>query len=96
MSERVRGIALNTLNLTSSDSTTINSGNTGQRKYILGVFVSSVSGSPTLALADSAKTIAAQFTPAAATWYPMPVVIDGALSITIGATLNCTVFYGSE
>lgn len=95
MSERVRGIALNTLNLTSSDSTTIASNNTGQRKYILGVFVSTVSGG-TLALADAAKTIAATFTPVAATWYPMPVVIDGALSITIGASVNCTVFYGGE
>lgn len=95
MSERVRGIALNTLNLTSTDSTTIKSTNTGQRAFILGIFVSTVSGG-TIALADSFKTLAAAFTPAAATWYPMPVTIDGQLTVTITASVNCTVFWGIE
>lgn len=95
MSERVRGVALQTLNLTATDNSSIVSNNTGQRKFLRGIFVSSASSVPTLAVSDSLKTIAAQFTPAVG-WYDLPVIIDGTLTVAIGGTVNCTVYYGSE
>lgn len=82
------------LNLTASDSS-IKSNNTGQKKYLLGVFVSTVSGG-TLAVADDSGPILAAITPVAGTFYRLPCVIDGTLAVTISASVNCTVFYGSE
>lgn len=96
MSERVRGVALQTLNLTATDNSTIASNNSGQRKFLRGIFVSAASVGPTITVSDSLKTIAAQFTPVAATWYDLPVVIDGTLTVAIGGTVNCTVYYGGE
>lgn len=95
MSERTRPIALQTLHLTATDNTSIVSNNTGQRKFLRGIFVSAASSVPTLAVSDSFKTIAAQFTPAVG-WYDLPVIIDGTLSVALGGTVDCTVYYGQE
>lgn len=84
------------LHLTSSDSTSVKSDNTGQKKYLLGVFVSQASNTPTLAISDDFSPIMAQLTPVAGTFYRLPCVIDGQLAVAIGGTVDCTVFFGSE
>lgn len=65
---------------------------------LLGIFVSSASGSPTLAVYDSASTgtsapIVAQWTPVAATFYPIPTSYASGLYVAIGGTVQCTVIY---
>lgn len=62
---------------------------------MLGIFVSSVSGSPTLAVADGSTTLIATFTPVAATFYPMPLRFGTSLIVTVGATCSCTVLWGT-
>jgi hypothetical protein len=57
--------------------------------------VSSVSGSPTLAVSDSDGSKIATFTPVAATFYPMPLRFRGSLVVTVGATCSCTVHWGT-
>lgn len=59
-----------------------------------GIFVASASSSPTIKVEDSAgTTFVNTFTPAAATWYPMPGGLANGLKVTIGGTVDCTVFY---
>ncbi len=63
-----------------------------------GIFVSTVSGSPTLAIYDSASTtttvpIIAQFIPVAATFYPMKTTFATGLYVVVGGTVQCTVVY---
>lgn len=65
----------------------------GRKNNLLGVFVSQASATPTLQLADSSGNIANTFTPAAGTFYPLPCAIIGTLTVTIGGTVDCTVFY---
>lgn len=77
----------NANNITST--TTIFTGPCG----ILGIFVSSVSGSPTLKISDGATTLVNTFTPVAATWYPVPAKCHTSLVVTVGATLDCCVFW---
>lgn len=65
---------------------------------ILGIWVSSASGSPTIAIYDSATTtttlpIASTFTPVAATFYRIPAAFANGLYIVIGATVSCTIIY---
>ena len=60
---------------------------------LLGIFVSSVSGSPTLKIGDGGTTLVNTFTPVAATWYPMPGTMATSLVVTVGATLDCCVFW---
>ncbi len=65
---------------------------------ILGIFVSSVSGSPTITVYDSATTtttakIVDTFIPVAATFYAMPASYASGLYVVIAATVSCTVFY---
>ena len=79
--------AQNYRNITST--TTIFTG-TGS---ILGIFVSSASSSPTITVSDGVGTMVAQFTPVAATFYPMPGRFNTSLIVTIGGTVNCTVFW---
>lgn len=81
------------LNLTATDNSTIVGGPGKSRKNLVGIFVASASGSPSIKVADAAGTIVNTFTPVAATWYPMPVEIQGQLVVTIANTVDCTVFY---
>lgn len=65
---------------------------------LLGIFVSSASGSPTITIYDSATTtttdpIVSVFTPVAATWYPIPAVYKNGLYVVIAATVGCTVIF---
>lgn len=72
-----------------SSTTTIYTG-TGS---ILGIFVSSASSSPTITVSDGSSTMVAQFIPVSATFYPMPGRFGTSLVVTIGGTVNCTVFW---
>lgn len=80
-------------NMTSTD-TSIVCATGGGGLALLGVFVASASNTPTLKLADSGGTIANTFTPVSGTFYPLPCQLSGTLTVTIGGTLDCTVFYG--
>ena len=60
---------------------------------LLGIFVASASSSPTITVSDGASTLVAQFTPVAATFYPMPGRFGTSLIVTLGGTVNCTVFW---
>ena len=75
------------LNITATNATLKNGGVLG------GIFVASASNTPTIKVEDSAGTIVDTFTPAAATWYRIPAEWSGTLTITIGGTVNCTVFF---
>lgn len=63
---------------------------------VTGVWVSSASGSPTIAIYDSATTgtgtiIANTFTPVASTYYPIPFAVQNGVYVVIGGTVDCTV-----
>lgn len=62
-----------------------------------GIFVSSVSGFPTITLYDgtsaSGATIVAQFSPIAGTPYPFPCRFSTGLYAAIGGTVNATAFF---
>jgi hypothetical protein len=77
----------NFTNITST--TTIRTGSGG----LLGIFVASASGSPTLKVSDGSSTMVNTFTPIAGTFYPMPGRVTTSLVVTVGATLDCTVFW---
>ena len=74
-------------NITST--TTVYTGTGG----VLGVFVASCSGGPSIKINDGASTIVDTFVPSAATWYAIPARFNTSLSVTIGGTVNCTVFW---
>ena len=59
---------------------------------LLGVFVSS-SSAGTLKFADGKGTIANTFSAAAATFYRLPCRFQGTLTVTVGGTLDATIFY---
>ena len=79
--------SMNATNITST--TTIRTGTGG----LFGIFVSSASGSPTLKIADGSTTLVNTFTPVAATFYQLPARFGTSLVITVGATLDCCVFW---
>lgn len=63
---------------------------------LLGVWVSSASAVPTIAVYDSATTttttiIANTFTPVASTWYPLPFACVNGVYVVISGTVDCTV-----
>ena len=62
---------------------------------MLGIFVSSASGTPTISVSDGANTVVATFTPVASTFYPIPVQCNTNLVVTIGGTVNCCVFWNT-
>ena len=76
-----------------STSTLIRTG-AGQ---LLGIFVASASATPTIKVWDntSAATtvIVNTFTPVAGTFYPIPANFSTGLYVTIGGTVDCTVFW---
>lgn len=60
---------------------------------LLGIMVASCSGSPTIKVSDGAATIVNTFTPVAGLFYPIPARFGTSLVVTIGATVDCTVFW---
>lgn len=70
-------------------TTTIYTGTGG----MLGIFVSSASSTPTIRVTDGANTIVNTFTPFAATFYAIPARFNTNLTVTIGGTVDCTVFW---
>ena len=82
----------NRLNFTSTQTITPLAGY-GVGNHLLGVFVSQASGSPTLKVADTAGTIANTFTPAPGTFYPLPCDFSGTLTVTVGGTVDATLFW---
>lgn len=69
---------------------------TGQG-MLAGLFVSSVSGSPTVTIYDGTTTgglkVVGAFVPAAAKAYPFPIQFITGLYIDVSGTLEATVFY---
>ena len=61
---------------------------------LLGIFVASASGSPSIKLWDNTSAAAPilvnTFTPVAATWYAIPAQFKTGLYISIGGTVDCT------
>jgi hypothetical protein len=74
-------------NITST--TTVYTGTGG----LLGIFVASASSSPTIKVEDGSGTMVNTFTPIAATFYPLPGRFNTSLVVTIGGTVDCTVFW---
>ena len=64
---------------------------------LVGIFVASASSTPTIKVWDNtsgATTILVNtFTPAAATFYPIPATFGTGLYVTIGGTVDCTVIW---
>ena len=60
---------------------------------LLGIFVASASSTPTIKVSDGSGTLVNTFTPVAATFYPMPGRFATSLVVTIGGTVDCTVFW---
>jgi len=65
---------------------------------LLGIWVSSASGTPTIAVYDSATTtttdpIATTFTPAGATFYTLPAATENGIYVVIGGTVSATVYF---
>ena len=74
-------------NITST--TTIYTGTGG----ILGIFVASASSTPTIKVSDGTDTMVNTFTPVGATFYPLPGRFNTSLVVTVGGTVDCTVFW---
>ena len=60
---------------------------------LLGIFVSSASSTPTLAVSDGSTTVVNTFTPAAATFYRIPAEVTTSLKVTVSGTVDCCLFY---
>lgn len=67
---------------------------------LIGIFVASASGSPTIKVWDSltaaAPILVNTFVPSAASFYPIPAYCGTGIYVTIGGTVDCTVFYKSR
>ena len=66
------------------------------RTRLAGIFVSTASTSPTIAVFDSATaattvTMVAAFTPVAGTFYPMPFLAKNGIYVQLVGTISCTV-----
>jgi hypothetical protein len=70
-------------------TTTVTNSNGG----LFGIFVASASGTPTIKVSDGSTTIVNTFTPAGATFYQIPASFGTSLVVTIGGTVDCTVFW---
>lgn len=77
-------------NYTNTSSTkTIYTGTGG----LFGIFVASASNTPTIKVTDGSSTVVNTFTPAGATFYQIPARFGTNLVVTIGGTVDCTVFW---
>ena len=76
-----------------STSTLIRTG-TGN---LLGIFVASASSTPTIkvwdAVSAAAPILVNTFTPVGGVFYPIPATFVTGLYVTIGGTVDCTVFW---
>jgi hypothetical protein len=70
-------------------TTTVYTGTGG----LFGIFVASASSTPTIKVSDGASTLVNTFTPAGATFYQIPGRFTTSLVVTIGGTVDCTVFW---
>lgn len=59
---------------------------------LLGIMVAS-SSSGTLKVASGTDTVVNTFSATAGTFYPIPAVCGSSVTITVGGTLDATVFY---
>ena len=64
---------------------------------LIGIFVASAAATPTIKVWDqtsaAAPVLVNTFTPVAGNFYRMPTAFKNGLFITIGGTVDCTVFY---
>lgn len=64
---------------------------------LLGIFVASCSGTPTIKVWDNtsaATTVLVNtFTPTAGTFFPIPASFSTGIYVTLGGTVDCTVFW---
>jgi hypothetical protein len=60
---------------------------------MFGIFVASASSTPTIKISDGSATVVNTFTPVAATFYTIPARVNTSLVVTIGGTVDCTVFW---
>jgi hypothetical protein len=65
---------------------------------MLGLFISSASGTPTITVYDSASgatstTVVSTFTPTASTFYKLPAGISQGLYIVVSGTVSGTAFF---
>lgn len=65
---------------------------------LVGFFVSAASATPTITVYDDAATgtstpLVTVFTPAASTWYPIPVGFANGLYVVISGTVSLTCVY---
>jgi hypothetical protein len=60
---------------------------------IYGIFVASASSTPTIKVADGSNTIVNTFTPTGPNFYQIPARFGTSLIVTIGGTVDCTVFW---
>lgn len=70
-------------------TTTVYTGTGG----IFGIFVASANSTPTIKVSDGASTLVNTFTPAGATFYQIPARFNTSLVVTIGGSVDCTVFW---
>jgi len=66
--------------------------------HIIGLFVSSASGSPTIQLWDDSSSgsgtlLVDSFTPLPGSWYPLPFHFKNGLYATVGGTVSCTLSF---
>lgn len=65
---------------------------------LIGFFVSAASATPTITVYDDAATgtgtpLVSVFTPAASTWYPIPVGFSAGLYVVISGTVSATAVF---
>ena len=60
---------------------------------LLGVFVSSTSGTATLTVSDGASTAISTFIPLAGTFYPFPLTCKTSAVFTVNGTLSATALF---
>jgi hypothetical protein len=67
------------------------------RGHLLGIFVAQASASPTIKVWDAVSAavpiLINEFIPSAAVFYPMPANYGTGIYVTIGGTVDCTVFH---
>lgn len=62
---------------------------------MIGIFVATATGGPTIRVEDGANILVNTFTPTAATFYPIPAALNTSLIVTIGGTVDCTIFWST-
>lgn len=64
---------------------------------LIGIFCASASNTPTIkvwdALSAAAPVVANTFTPSGGSFYPIPARCGTGIYVTIGGTVDCTVFF---